>query len=154
MIKLSPLAVMTAAVQSISTTGRMPFGVRQVYIVSGGTVTGDRIKGTILPGGGDFLLVDPSGLGHVDARLTWQTGDGAHIYVQYDGRVVMSEVVGNAFKSGGACNFGDTYFITQLRFETGDSRYAWLNGTMALGEGRVAENRSIQYNIYACEHAK
>lgn len=153
MIKMTPLATMTALVESVTTTGRMPLGVRQLYVVSGGEITGDRIKGKILAGGGDNLLVDPSGMGHVDARVTWQTDDGAIIYMQYYGRVVLTGPVGEAFKSGGDTKFGDTHFVTQPRFETGHPDYAWLNGVVCIAEGRVAAGRAIQYKIYVCDIA-
>jgi hypothetical protein len=151
-LKLTHLVTMTATVDHISSTRRMPLGVRQNYIVSGGKLEG-RIKGDVLPGGGDFLLVDPSGIGHVDARLTWRLDDGAHVYVQYLGRVHMAAPVAEAFKSGGEIAFGDTYFVTQLRFEAGSGPHEWLNGIVAIGEGRVAPGRCIQYNIFQCDHA-
>ena len=154
MIELTHLATMTAAVDTISSTGRMPLGVRQNYIVSGGTVVGERLNGIVRPGGGDYLLVDPSGLGHVDARLTWELEGGANVYVQYFGRVVMTDQVAEAFKTGGETRFGDTYFITQIRFEAGErGGYSWLNSIVALGQGRVAPNRCIQYEIYRCDIA-
>ena len=149
MVRLNPLTRMTATVQSISSTRRMPFGVRQNYIVSGGKLEG-RLNGQILPGGGDFLLVDPQGIGQIDARLTWQLDDGGIVYVQYLGRVVMSDKVAEAFKTGGETQFGDTHFVTQLRFEAGGD-HGWMNGVVAIGEGRVAPGRCIQYQIYQCE---
>lgn len=151
MIKLKPLATMTAFVDSVTTTGRMSLGVRQLYVVKNGTVAGDRINGIVLPGGGDNMLVDAGGTGHVDARVTWRTDDGAIIYVQYYGRVIMNERAGEAFKSGEDTNFGETHFVTQPRFETGHPDYAWLNSVVAVGQGRVAAGRAIQYRIYACE---
>jgi len=151
MIKLKPLAKMTAYVESVTSTGRMAMGTRQLYVVKDGTVEGERINGVILAGGGDNLLVDPEGRGHVDARVTWKTNDGAIIYVQYYGRVIMNDRVGAAFKTGAGTAFGDTHFVTQPRFETGDPRYAWLNNVVAVAEGRVAEGRAIQYNIYSCD---
>lgn len=150
-MKLTPLAKMIAYVDSVTTTGRMDLGVRQLYVVRDGVVSGDRINGVILPGGGDNMLVDPGGLGHVDARVTWKTDDGAIIYVQYYGRVVMNEKAGNAFKTGEGTEFGDTHFVTQPRFECGHPNYAWLNHAVAIAEGRVAEGRAIEYQIYECE---
>lgn len=150
-MKLIPLCTMTANVESVTTTGAMPIGTRQLYVVKDGTVSGERINGTILAGGGDNLLVDPAGVGHVDARVTWKTEDGAIIYVQYFGRVMMNASVNAAFKSGEGVDFGVCHFVTQPRFECGDPRYSWLNEVVAVAEGRVAEGRAIQYRIYACE---
>ena len=49
---------------------------------------------------------------------------------------------------GGETNFGDNYFISQLQFETGDERYAWLNNLMAVGEGKLKPNE-VTYRVYA-----
>ncbi|KFG90917.1 hypothetical protein BV98_001284 [Sphingobium herbicidovorans NBRC 16415] len=150
-MKLTPLCTMTAYVDNVTTTGRMAIGNRQLYVVRDGVVEGERIKGKVQAGGGDNLLVDPSGMGHVDARVVWETDDGVIIYVQYFGRVMMNEKVGAAFKAGAGTEFGDCHFVTQPRFECGDPRYAWLNETVAIAEGRVAEGRAIQYKMYACD---
>ena len=34
------------------------------------------------------------------------------------------------------------------RFETGDERYAWLNGIQAVGKGILYENLSLDYEWY------
>lgn len=150
-MKLTHLVKMTVSIGDIFTTRAMSIGERQSYIVTGGTLEG-RLKGTVLPGGSDFLLIDPSGIGHVDARLTWRLDDGAHVQVQYFGRLHMIESVTTAFKARDGLDFGDTYFFTQPRFEVGAGPHGWLNGIMAIGEGRIAPDRGIQYNIYQCEH--
>jgi len=37
--------------------------------------------------------------------------------------------------------------MTQPRFETGDPRYAWLNSTVAVSQGRVLPN-AVEYRVY------
>jgi len=34
------------------------------------------------------------------------------------------------------------------RIETGDPRYAWLNHTIFVGEGRLQPGRVIEYKVY------
>lgn len=150
MIRLTLLTRMTANVASIASTRRTPLGTRQNYITSGGTLEG-RLSGKVHEGGGDYLLVDEAGVGHVDARLTWELDDGAHVYVQYLGKVILNDLMAEALKSGGETQFGETYFMTQLRFEAGHVKYAWLNSAVAIAEGRVAKGGAIQYNVYLCE---
>ena len=48
---------------------------------------------------------------------------------------------------GQETDFGDTYFMTSPRFETGDPRYQWLNRIVAVAEGRVLPN-AVEYNVY------
>ncbi len=46
-----------------------------------------------------------------------------------------------------ALQYGDTYFMTQPRFETGDPRYQWINRIVAVAEGRVLPN-AVEYHVY------
>lgn len=43
---------------------------------------------------------------------------------------------------------GRYYFRTAPLFETGDQRYAWLNGLVAVGKGRTGESGVI-HEIFA-----
>ena len=76
-----------------------------------------------------------------------ETHDGALVYVQYYGVLVMNEKVVQAIQSGGETQFGDTHFVTQPRFETGDRRYAWLGSVVAVAEGRTLPG-AVEYVVY------
>ena len=43
-------------------------GDRMFFRATEGTVDGERLKGTLLPGGGDWLTAHPSGWGVLDVR--------------------------------------------------------------------------------------
>ena len=49
---------------------------------------------------------------------------------------------------GGETDFGDQYFRTTPRFETGDPRYAWLNQSTFVAEGRILPERTVEYKVY------
>lgn len=76
------------------------------------------------------------------ANLLLEADDGARIYVQYHGVLVMDKTTHTALAKGGSTEYGDTYFMTPLRFETGDVRYSWLNHVVAVGEGRLGPGAS------------
>ena len=105
--------------QSIPT----PLGVRLTFITTGGVIDGQRLKGSVLPGGGDWLVVGNDGTGRVDVRATLCTHNGALI------------------------PFGETYVRTTPRFETSDERYAWLSEVVAVGYNILSPNH-IDYRIY------
>ena len=69
--------------------------------------------------------------------------------MQYFGSVVLTDALSEALQGNGETDYGDTYFFTQPRFETGDVRYAWLNQVMAVGQGRVRSGR-VEYQVSAC----
>jgi len=63
--------------------------------------------------------------------------------MQYHGTLEMNERVLAAMAKGEPLDYGDTYFMTSPRFETGDERYAWVNHVIAVAEGRVLPNARI-----------
>ncbi len=146
-MKLEPLMTLHADLKTPVDVGKGPRGVRTIFDVAGGSFEGTRLRGKVLPSGGDWLLIDEEGVGRLDVRATLETEDGARIYVQYHGVIVMNEKVGAAMAGSGETEYGDTYFMTQPRFETGDSRYAWLNRVVAVAEGRVLPS-AVAYRIY------
>lgn len=131
--------------------GPGPFGERAIYDVTGGTFSGERLSGRVLPSGGDWALIDARGVLRLDVRAALETDDGALLYVQYYGVVVTNEKVAAALEEGTSTEYGDTEFFTQPRFETGDERYGWLNRVVAVGEGRVLP-RAVEYRVYALEN--
>lgn len=40
------------------------------------------------------------------------------------------------------------YFRTTPLFETGATGYAWLNGIVAVGSGRLTEGGGVAYNVF------
>ena len=65
--------------------GPLPEGIRAIFYVTKGEITGPKLRGRILPGGGDWLMVKPSGVGILDVRATLESDDGALIYIAYTG---------------------------------------------------------------------
>lgn len=61
--------------------GESKSGVRRVIPISGGTFTGPKIKGEVLPGGEDSQLVRPDGDTELNARYLLKTDDGYVIHI-------------------------------------------------------------------------
>lgn len=150
MIKLEPLLRFSNDVtaQSIGTT---PFGVRTTYIVGEGVFSGPRLRGRILAGGGDWFVRGANDLARLDVRKTFETDDGALIHVTYVGLYKFNDAVSRTVASGGDARFGDTLFMAQVQFETGDVRYAWLNETLAVAEARET-SVGVEYQLFALVH--
>ncbi|MEZ5553528.1 MAG: DUF3237 domain-containing protein [Pseudomonadales bacterium] len=129
--------------------GKGPLGTRSIHEVIGGTFAGPRLRGEVLTCGGDWLLTDDTGVGRLDVRATFRTHDGAHIYMQYFGIIELNDQSAKAVSEGGSTEYGEHYFATQPRFETGDARYGWLNRIVAVAEGRIRPN-AVEYRVYAC----
>jgi hypothetical protein len=146
-MKLEPLMLLTVAIGPPIPVGDGGTGNRVIANVSGGHFEGPRLRGEVLQSGADWVTLGPDGFGRVDVRIALRTDDGANVYVQYGGLLEYNEAVQRVFSHGGETGFGDAYFMTQLRFETGHPDYRWLNHRLAVAEGRLHEGQ-VHYQVY------
>jgi Protein of unknown function (DUF3237) len=147
-MKLDFLMEYTATLRTpAEMVGTGPSGNRIIVSVTGGEFEGPKLRGKVLPTGADWVrLVD--GVTHLDVRATFETDDGAFIYVQYFG--VSHPIDGKqAPPPGQGTEYGDAYFMTSPRFETGDERYKWLNDLVTVGEGKRTPDGGVAYRVYA-----
>ena len=128
--------------------GEVPFGRRHIREVLGGEVTGERIHGTVGTGGSDWILVGPDGWGRLDVRLTIHTEEGAPIYVQYLGVIEYNDAALAANAGERSSDYGDHYFRIAPRLESGDERFAWVNHTLFVGEGRLHPGPVVEYRVF------
>jgi hypothetical protein len=140
---LLDMAVDLEPAQPIAT----PVGARMTFIVKRGSVTGPRIKGEVLPGGGDWLLVGRDRIGRVDVRATIRTDDGALIHYETRGVISLPPDGVERLAAGERLPFAETYVRTTPKFETADERYAWLNGIVVLGYNELSPDH-IDYRMY------
>ena len=128
--------------------GAGPAGTRMVFDVIGGSFEGPRFRGKWVGAGADWLLVGPDGFGRLDVRGQIETDDGALVYVQYVGLLQMNEKVQAAMGSASGADFSDKYFRIAPRFETGGTRYAWLNQSTFVAEGRLHPGFGVEYRVF------
>jgi hypothetical protein len=138
----------TAALADAVPIGGGPYGTRRIREVLRGEVTGTRIRGRVGTGGGDWVLVGPDGWGRLDVRLTIHTHDGAHIYVQYFGVIEYNDAARAANAGERSSDYGEHYFRTAPRLETGDERYAWVNRTVFVADGRLHPGPIVEYRVH------
>jgi len=127
--------------------GAAPYGRRLVFIVSGGSFDGPKLRGTYHAGGGDWYLALANGAGELDVRATLETHDGALILMTYRGVLSAAPDVVERATSGADVSTREYYFRTAPRFETGDERYAWLNTTVCVAYGWFGPNR-VGYRVF------
>jgi len=113
-----------------------PRGTRRIMQFVGGEFSGPRLKGQVLPGGGDWVLQRRDGVAELDIRLTLRTDDGAMIYASCDGIFDIAPEVRERIRKGENVDSAEYYFRTAPRFETGVENYRWLNRLLAVGIGR------------------
>lgn len=127
--------------------GDGPIGERAIFEVLGGEVTGERIRGRML-GGADWALIGADGFLRIDSRSQIETHDGANLYLQYRGLLGLNDTLAAALRNGVGTEFGEQYCYINVRIETGDERYRWVNTTFFVGEGRANPDGGVQYRVW------
>jgi uncharacterized protein DUF3237 len=115
---LMQLCLATAATEEIGST---PHGKLLIFGVTGGSFEGERLRGKVLAGGGDWVTATTVGTLELDLRVTLETDDGALIHMTFTG--VRDDA--------------NHYFRTLPRFETAAPQYAFLNRLLAVGIGQI-----------------
>jgi uncharacterized protein DUF3237 len=128
--------------------GRGPYGTRLFWEARGGTVSGPRLAGEVLTGGGDWALTGDDGWTRLDVRGQCRTDDGALLYFQYRGLVEPTDALLEAVATGGETAFEDQYFRAAIEVETGDPRYAWLTQSVLVARGRVRRGPGVAYEVF------
>jgi Protein of unknown function (DUF3237) len=114
--------------------GRTPAGLRRVAPVTGGTFSGERLNGTVLPGA-DWVINRPDGVMVIDVRLVLQTNDDVLIYLTYQGRFLAEAEPMGRFVQGALLDPSEYSLALTAKFECGDDGYVWLNNVIAVGTG-------------------
>jgi Protein of unknown function (DUF3237) len=127
-----------------------PLGTRLTYVIGGGRCDGPRLSGDFLPGGGDWVLLGADAVSRLDVRATLRTDDGALVHVTNIGRVRIDAAAIDRFRAGELISHDQMYGRSSPLFETGDERWAWLNGTYTLAVNEVSLT-AVHYRVFAVE---
>jgi hypothetical protein len=127
--------------------GKTPAGKRRIAPVAGGIFEGARLRGKILPGGADWVMVRPDDNFTIDVRLTLRTDDDALVYLSYQGLFKASAENQARLRRGEMLRPEDYVIRTVAKFESGDEKYFWLNDVLAIGAGRQTKDGAV-YEIF------
>ncbi len=116
-----PLMTLRLATAATEDVGETPRGALSVFPVVGGSFEGERLRGTVLAAGGDWVTERADGARELDLRVVLQTDDGALIHLTFTG--VRDDE--------------NQYFRTLPVFETAAPTYAFLNRLLAVGIGEL-----------------
>ena len=138
-----PLMTVRIAAAPPEKLGAVPHGHRSIVPVTGGDFEGPRLRGKVLPGGGDWLLLRSDDVLELDLRITLETDDHALIYMTFQG---LRHGPADAIAALGRGEIVDPtryYFRTLPRFETATEKYAFLNRVIAVGIGEARPDGAV-----------
>jgi hypothetical protein len=120
---------------------------RVIVPIDGGSFEGEKLRGTVLPDGADWLTVQSDGSWNVDVRVTLKTDDEALIYMRYSGVLIPKPEMLERFNKREILPYDAYYARTTPRFETSAPKYRWLNGVIAVANG-IRLEKGPKYNVF------
>lgn len=147
MIQSTPLFTLVADVAQAVDLGHCGGGTRRVVPVNGGRFAGERISGSILPGGNDVQRVRDDGVSELQVYVVLRTDEGETILFKGHAVRHMSEEAAKKITLGVAVDPASYYFREAITFETSSPRLAWLNRIMALGVGRRTKD-AVELEVF------
>jgi hypothetical protein len=147
MLAAQPIFTIHAELDDILKFGGTPYGERRVIHITGGRVSGARLKGRILPGGADWQIIRADGVADIQARYTIEAEGGGLVLVDSEGLRHGPPDVIERLGRGEAVDSSLYYFRTVMRFETAAAPLAWLNKILAIARGeRLA--RAVKLDVF------
>jgi hypothetical protein len=147
MISSEPIFRIHCEAANILDLGAAPFGHRRVVNLLGGTVSGAKLNGRVLPGGADWQIVAADGCIDLHARYTLQSDAGALVQVESKGMRCASPEILARLARGEDVDPSLYYFRTAMRFETAHPTTAWMNRILALAKG-AREKNAVKLEVF------
>lgn len=126
-----------------------------VPIISGFLKGPDGYEAEVLPGGGDWILRDPStGVAHLDVRTMARTAAGHSTYIHYSGVLKIDDKAAKVLSwapDAKTTEFGDHHWFSGPIMETSDPAMKWIEDTLWVGEGRFVvddKGSAVEYTVY------
>jgi hypothetical protein len=121
---------------------------RRILYVTCGQFEGPELRGDVLAGGGDWILIRGDGSAELDIRFTLQTSANELLYLRSTGVFVATDGVLARIRSGEAVPRDDYYFRTTILFETASPRLSRFNRALHVGVGQRTPDGMIT-NVFA-----
>jgi hypothetical protein len=130
--------------------GRTPYGQRRIARFAGGSFEGPKLQGTVLPGGGGWMLLRDDGVLDIEVRIVLETNDQQTIYMHWKGLRHGPKEVIDRLNRGEVVDPSSYYFRTTRYFETASERYSWLNRICSIATGSCIGDAASSMSIRSC----
>jgi hypothetical protein len=142
--------------------GAVKGGAHRIVVpVTGGYLSGSGLEAKILPGGGDWLLLDPStGTAHLDIRFQARSDAGEMIYAHYPGIIKLDAEIQKFLQwssEARTTKSNEHYFVTTPIFEVNSEKLKWMEQNVFLSHGHFVVpgdgTQAVEYEVYRVDSA-
>ena len=128
--------------------GPVPEGIRATFYITGGEISGPKLRGKVRSVGADWGLMRHDGVFELDVRATLETHDGALIYTHYRGLGDMGPDGYAKFLEGKLPP--RMALRTTPTFRTSAPQYQWMHRLLCVGIGEAdLQKFVVSYDVYA-----
>ncbi len=149
-VRFEPLLTIQVGIDYTDKIGETPYGWRRNDAVNG-HFEGPKLRGRVLPGSDDWLLVRRDGTFNPHCRMLLETDDSEHIIMTYTGVRHATQDVLDRQERGEPVDPGEVYHRITPLFETASEKYDWLNRIITVGRGQriLKDGHSVPiYDIF------
>lgn len=115
---------------------------------AGGFFEGEKLVGTIECVGAGYTLTRPPDRNDIQMKLLLRTYDGESIVMSSEGTLFLDPEMEKRLIAGELVPAADYYYRFQLTFDTGSSRYGWLNGKCCFAVAGIKDWETVCYEAY------
>jgi len=115
---------------------------------AGGFFEGEKLRGTIEGIGAGYTLTRPPGRNDIQFKLLLRTDDGENIFMSSEGTLLLDQSLEKRITEGEYVPPTEYYYRLHLTFDTGSSKYCWLNGKCCLGVAGIKDWSTVCWDVY------
>lgn len=115
--------------------GQADGGRKRFIAITGGKVEGPKLTGEVLNAGGDWQVIESTGLARVEAHYFLKASDGTVIEVTNPGVRVASPEVTERLAKGEPVDPSEYYFRTTPSFKVTAGPHEWLRRSAFVARG-------------------
>jgi hypothetical protein len=115
---------------------------------AGGFFEGEKLNGTVECIGAGYTLTRPPDRNDIQMKLLLKTDDNENIFMSSEGTLLLDPALEKRLIAGEPVPATDYYYRFHLTFDTGSSKYSWLNGKCCFAVAGIKDWSTVCYDVY------
>ena len=115
---------------------------------AGGFFEGEKLSGTVEGVGAGYTLTRPPDRNDIQMKLLLKTDDGENIFMSSEGTLFLDPALEKRLIAGEPVPAAEYYYRFRLTFDTGSSKYGWLNGKCCFAVAGIKDWETVCCEAY------
>lgn len=119
-----------------------------ISLTGDGRFSGEHMQGKVLPFGMCTTYTPSEGVNLIHAPILLETEDGAKLFMQLEAYLHLTKELEEQMLAGVPVPPEQYYYRGTAEFDTGHSRYKWLENKLFVCEGIIHDWHALEFSIY------